>query len=48
MARRARKRVAGAIGRRLVRIERVLVQTAMVPIIAVADRRITRSIGRQA
>jgi hypothetical protein len=45
---RKRRGIRAAFGRRLVRAERWLIRTAMVPMIAVADRRISRSMTRNA
>lgn len=46
MGRTKRRRVSAAIARRIVRAERAVVQVAMVPVIIVAERRITKSIER--
>jgi hypothetical protein len=39
--------MASVVVRGIVRAERAVLQAAMVPVIMVAERRITKSIGRQ-
>ncbi|MCA1831870.1 MAG: hypothetical protein ABR548_04315 [Actinomycetota bacterium] len=46
MARRTKGRFGRGLSRRLVRVERFMVQTMMVPVVAVADRRIARALKR--
>ncbi len=48
MARRLGRSIGGRLARRMVRMERVLVRTAMVPVVVLADRRIARSLKRTA
>jgi len=48
MAGRIGRGLRARVSRRLVRAERWLIRTAMVPVIAVADRRISKSLARNA